>query len=590
MNTPVRKKLIIGFSGAHALLGLVIILSAVILTMTSNKYDTVINTVERVGLYVAHARGYYYNELNALGEMSIAYTDDLEAERAKADKTMYATLAMVGESLATEEIKTAYAALDASLRSIDPDIRSIAALAASDPASAVAMYSSPEFVAKASATGKAFTGLLNQFIDYAQKRETSISGNKNKTIALIFALLAVSILLSTFGIVVPLSKSIRIPLAEMREAAEKLAYGDVDVEIVHHYNDEVGDLADAMIKMLETSKRQAGIAREISQGNLDLEVHAKAENDLLGNAIVDMVDNENRVMSGIRGAVYEIRTGSQEVAAASQSLAQGSTEQASAIEEITASLNDITERTKVNASDATKASKLVIEAKEDATDGNAKMKDMILAMTEINDASENISKIIKVIDDIAFQTNILALNAAVEAARAGQHGRGFAVVADEVRNLAGKSAAAASETAEMIEDSIAKVQKGSKLAEDTAAAFENIVEAIDKIVTITDSIAVASNDQASAITQIDQAIGQVSQVVQTNSATSEQCAAASEELSAQAGKLREMIARYKLRTVNGTAPAAAETGEKYEEPIGLPDDVAEGEPPVISLDDGFGKY
>ena len=157
----------------------------------------------------------------------------------------------------------------------------------------------------------------------------------------------------------------------------------------------------------------------------------------------------------------QVTTGSEQVASASQSLAQGSTEQASALEQITASIDEIADRTKVNAAQANDANTLVHEAKSGAVRGNAQMGEMIEAMHEINSASENISKIIKVIDDIAFQTNILALNAAVEAARAGEHGKGFAVVAEEVRSLAGKSAQAASETAELIEDSISKGSKGS---------------------------------------------------------------------------------------------------------------------------------
>lgn len=380
--------------------------------------------------------------------------------------------------------------------------------------------------------------------------------------------------LAIIGLGVYVARTIGINLKKIVDAIKIVSDGGVEVELIKDSNDEFGEIIDAINEMVNSVEHNARIAYNISDGDLSMNVVPRTDIDVLGIAFKKLVDDNNYILGNIREASMQVTTGSEQVASASQSLAQGSTEQASSLEQITSSISDIADRTKANAEQANNANKLVNEAKEDAKKGNVQMGEMIDAMHDINHASENISKIIKVIDDIAFQTNILALNAAVEAARAGVHGKGFAVVAEEVRNLAGKSAQAANETAELIEDSIAKISKGSKLAEDTAIALETIVVNIEKIVELISNIAHASNEQATAITQIDQALGQVSHVVQSNSATSEECAAASEELSNQAMRLRELIAKFKLR---------AEEISYYK------NDSLSGNENIISLGE-FGKY
>ncbi len=394
----------------------------------------------------------------------------------------------------------------------------------------------------------------------------------------ILVAVAVIAIIITFIYALALIRGISIPVAKLSEAAKKMAIGDVDVDCEKLHDDDLGELMDNFEAMAAAIREQVRIADVIAKGDFTIEVTPRSDRDVLGKALRKLVQDENATLNNIKEAGAQITVGSEQVANASQALAQGSTEQASALEQVTASMDEVTQRTKDNATEAGKANQLVNNIKDMAEAGNDQMKSMIEAMDSINESSETISKIIKTIDDISFQTNILALNAAVEAARAGVHGKGFAVVAEEVRNLASKSASAAGETAEMIEDSIRKIANGTKLAEETAKSLDAIVKSIDEIVGLISNIAVSSNDQSTAISQIDQAISQVSTVVQTNAATSEECAAASEELSNQAVTLRNLIAQYKLQTMNQGMPYM-DNSLSYG-----------GSEPVISLDGDTGKY
>ncbi len=444
-----------------------------------------------------------------------------------------------------------------------------------------------EAIAAADAVEAVTLELLEEFDLHSEENAADLAERTVLFKNVLFAMGAVGAVIAlifAFGLI----KDIRASLADITRVSQALAKGDVSVDVEAHGKDEFSEVMQEMAIMAQHTKEQAHVARQLSECDLTVEVTPHSEKDILGIALKRLVEGNNATIRNIKESAVQVATGSEQVATASNSLAQGTTEQASAIEEISASIVEIAEKTRVNASDANEANNLVMETKEDAIRGNAQMKEMIHAMDEINESSENISKIIKVIDDIAFQTNILALNAAVEAARAGSHGKGFAVVAEEVRNLAGKSASAASETAEMIEDSIRKVENGARLAQETAVALKNIVDAVDNIVNLVDGIATASNEQATAIAQIDQAVSQVAQVVQTNSATSEQCAAASDELANQVGLVKELISKYRLKetSFNSYYNDSFDRGNSFTPQISLDDDNASS----MSFNGGYGKY
>jgi methyl-accepting chemotaxis protein len=313
---------------------------------------------------------------------------------------------------------------------------------------------------------------------------------------------------------------------------------------------ELEEVGSSIMALTNGMKARAALAWEIADGDLTRQVEIASDRDDLGKALNVMHEHLKRIHSQLRITGHHIHEGANQMADASQTLSSGASMQAASQEKITETVSNMAEHTKHNAENSTLANEFTEEAHSFAKEGNQQMQDLIEAMGDINASGQNISKIIKVIDEIAFQTNLLALNAAVEAARAGKHGRGFAVVAEEVRSLAARSAKAARETATLIENSVDKAKNGVKIADTTAEALQKIVHSVGKITELIGEIAIDSKDQAERIYQINQELSQIDQITQSNTANAEETAATAEQLASQTTYLEELLRSFKVDEEN----------------------------------------
>lgn len=381
---------------------------------------------------------------------------------------------------------------------------------------------------------------------------SEVNATRNNLTAVLTILSAVVLAVLIIVVIVLIRRMLR-PLAGISSNMEAFSHGNLAVDITFESGDEIGIMAgsvrDAVHSLKALIESVSHILGEMSKGNLNLTAEGEYIGDFkaIRESLEQIIYSLNSTLGQIDTSAELVSSGAEQVAASSQILAQGAAEQAETVEELAVSVEEISQQIRKNAESASNANDEVIVIGKEALESSRRMKEMLSAMGEIRESSRQIAKINKVIEDIAFQTNILALNASVEAVRAGAESRGFAAVADEVRNLAAKSSEASKSTALLLAESLEVVKNGAEVANETAKTLDSVVSRVDGLVDSMDKISNASGEQAHAIEVVTQGIGQISDIVQMNSATAEESAAASEGLSAQAQLLKELTGKFKLK-------------------------------------------